>query len=89
MQTSPMTPGDIKPRDRASFRWNEVPISVTGGAIIAQNLIDPLPVKGSNADVLATIWTLAIPLVCLVGIVKAFVTANACALLEDTLTARF
>ncbi len=87
MQTSSMTPGDIKPRDHASFRWNEVPISVTGGAIIAQNLIDPLPVKCSKADVLATIWTLAIPLVCLVSFVKAFVAANACALLEDTLTA--
>ena len=89
-----MTPGDIKPRNHASFRWNEVQISVTGGAIIAQNLIDPLPVKGSifpgpKTDVLATIWTLAIPLVCLVSFVKAFVTANACALLEDTLTARF
>ena len=77
MQTSSMTPGDIKPRDHASFRWNEVPISVTGGAITAQNLIDPLPVKGSKADVLATIWALAIPLVCLVSFVKAFVTLTA------------
>ena len=78
--------------DHASFRWNEVPLSVTGGAIIARNPIDLLPVKGSSfprpkADVLATTWTMAIPLVCLVSFVQAFVTANACALLEDTLTA--
>ena len=59
--------------DRASFLAHEVPILVTGGAIIARHPIVLLLVPVSSflrpmADVLATTWTMAIPLVCLVSL---------------------
>ena len=68
--------------DRASFLAHEVVILETGGAIIARHPIVLLLVPVSSflrpkADVLATTWTIAIPRVCLVSFVKAFVTLTA------------